>query len=101
MPQDVVWIIRLGIRTGVTTNDVFDAQGGRETKVTSKTSCPTVSRYFLIPDLQQYNCPQETVLIQGCALPHIHRGVQQFLRQSSTEECVISHCFPTTFSTLS
>lgn len=52
---------------------------------------------FVIPELQQRHRVQETIFMQDGAPPHIHRGVQQVLRQTFTDARVISRCFPTSW----
>lgn len=50
---------------------------------------------FVIPALQQRQCLEEITFMQDGAPPHIALQVQRLLRETFTEERVISRCFPT------
>ena len=49
---------------------------------------------FVIPQLQQRNCLQQTIFMQDGAPPHISNKVKQLLRQNFTDDRVISRSFP-------
>ena len=48
----------------------------------------------VIPALQERNCIETTVFIQVGAPPHIGRQVQRLLRETFTDERIISRSFP-------
>ena len=48
---------------------------------------------FVIPQLQQKQCLDQTIFMQDGAPPHIGVKVQQLLRHHFTDQRVISHSF--------
>ena len=47
----------------------------------------------VIPALQEHNCVEITVFMQDGAPPHIGRQVQRLLRETFTDERIISRSF--------
>lgn len=70
------------------------------TRTGPQTCTVTAERYrdmltsFVIPQLQQRQCLDETIFMQDGAPPHIGLAVRNVLRQNFTEERVISRFFP-------